>query len=292
MKNSFIISFNKIGGVVRRIADIAYRDHLSLYAAQASFFIILSIIPFAFTLIALLQFLLPDYAQVLDKLITDYFPELIEDAAKNLLISIESTSAAKLVPITVITALWSASRGAYAIGTGIIRVYSKAHRRNYVIDRLIFLLYTVFLIVALLLSMAFLSFGGVIKNNLMNILGVVGPILDFILSQRYLIVMLVLTFFFCTMYYLFTLIVRKKIKQSSADRFSSHLPGAVFSSLGWLLFSYAYSLYIRFFPKTSYIYGSLAAIAFFLLWLYFCMMILLWGAEINKHIYNCTFPLR
>lgn len=71
-------------------------------------------------------------------------------------------------------------------------------------------------------------------------------------------------------------------------KLSSHLPGAVFSSLGWILFSYFYSLYIKWFPRSSYVYGSLAAVVFFLLWLYFCMSILLWGAEINKSVAENT----
>ena len=34
--------------------------------------------------------------------------------------------------------------------------------------------------------------------------------------------------------------------------------------------------------QTSYIYGSLTAIILLMFWLYFCMIILLFGAEFNK----------
>ena len=49
-----------------------------------------------------------------------------------------------------------------------------------------------------------------------------------------------------------------------------------------MLFSYFFSLYIEYFPTASYIYGSLATVVLFMLWLYFCMIILLIGAEANK----------
>ncbi|MBS5724524.1 MAG: YihY/virulence factor BrkB family protein, partial [Clostridiales bacterium] len=62
--------------------------------------------------------------------------------------------------------------------------------------------------------------------------------------------------------------------------------GAIFAALGWVLFSYFYSLYIQYFPSASYLYGSLAAIVFLMLWLYICMMILIYGAEINKYIFR------
>ena len=64
--------------------------------------------------------------------------------------------------------------------------------------------------------------------------------------------------------------------------FLPHFPGAVFASVGWTMFSYGYSLYITNFPSASYIYGSLAAVCLIMLWLYFCMIILLLGAEVNK----------
>ena len=67
----------------------------------------------------------------------------------------------------------------------------------------------------------------------------------------------------------------------------SQVPGAVFSTLGWMGFSLAFSLYFTHFGgwNYSYMYGSLAAIVLFLLWLYFCMCILFWGAEVN-----CLWP--
>ena len=61
-----------------------------------------------------------------------------------------------------------------------------------------------------------------------------------------------------------------------------HIPGGLFSSVGWLVFSYLYSLYINNFPGASKVYGSLSAVCLIMLWLYFCMMILLLGAELNK----------
>ena len=59
------------------------------------------------------------------------------------------------------------------------------------------------------------------------------------------------------------------------------LPGAIITAGGWLLFSYLFSYYIDNMGNYSYTYGSLAALAICMLWLYFCMYILFIGAEIN-----------
>ena len=60
------------------------------------------------------------------------------------------------------------------------------------------------------------------------------------------------------------------------------LPGAAFTTAGWLIFSYVYSLYIDHVADFSYVYGSLTAIILLMLWLYICMNIVLLGAELNR----------
>ena len=62
------------------------------------------------------------------------------------------------------------------------------------------------------------------------------------------------------------------------------LPGALFSTFGWMLFSYGFSMYFNFFSRFSYMYGSLTAIILLMLWIYFCICILFLGAEINCHL--------
>jgi membrane protein len=59
------------------------------------------------------------------------------------------------------------------------------------------------------------------------------------------------------------------------------IPGAVFSTIVWLVYSWAFSFYISNFANYSATYGSLATIVIFILWLYWTMNIVFVGAEIN-----------
>ena len=52
---------------------------------------------------------------------------------------------------------------------------------------------------------------------------------------------------------------------------------------GWSLFSYFFSIYFDMFPGFSNMYGSLTALIMVMLWLYICMNLLLYGAEINAY---------
>ena len=59
-------------------------------------------------------------------------------------------------------------------------------------------------------------------------------------------------------------------------------PGALFSAVGWSLFSTAYSFYITHFTRISNIYGSVYAVAVSMLWLYCCLCILFYGGALNR----------
>ena len=61
------------------------------------------------------------------------------------------------------------------------------------------------------------------------------------------------------------------------------LPGAAGAAAAWLLFTWLFSLFIRCGGGFS-TYGSLAAIIISLLWMYWCMYIILLGASVNEFI--------
>ena len=63
----------------------------------------------------------------------------------------------------------------------------------------------------------------------------------------------------------------------------SQVPGAILIAAGWSLFSYFFSIYFDTFPGFSNMYGSLTALIMVMLWLYICMNLLLYGAEINAY---------
>ena len=55
------------------------------------------------------------------------------------------------------------------------------------------------------------------------------------------------------------------------------LMGAAFSAVGWMIVSWIFSVYLDIFKGFSSMYGSLTTIVLIMLWLYFCMYILLLG---------------
>jgi membrane protein len=58
-------------------------------------------------------------------------------------------------------------------------------------------------------------------------------------------------------------------------------PGAVIGVILWILFSFAFRLYLRYFDSYAATYGSLGAMIILLLWLYLTALVILIGGAIN-----------
>ena len=80
---------------------------------------------------------------------------------------------------------------------------------------------------------------------------------------------------------LFTYIPNKKID------WKTQVVGAVFVAITWSGFSYAFSVYVKYFSGTS-IYGSMSIIAILMLWFYFGFYLLFLGALLSKFLMPAT----
>jgi membrane protein len=68
------------------------------------------------------------------------------------------------------------------------------------------------------------------------------------------------------------------------NRLRDTVPGALLASLGWLVISDLFSIYVENFASLSNIYGSVYAIALSMLWLYFCLSLIFYSAAINQYL--------
>ena len=64
------------------------------------------------------------------------------------------------------------------------------------------------------------------------------------------------------------------------------IPGSIFFTVFWLLGSWLFSIYINNFGSYNKVYGSIAAFAILMIWLYFTSIIILVGGEINNYAFE------
>ena len=255
--------------MIRKAADTFVEDRVSVYAAQATFFVIISVVPFVSLLVSIAGIILPNIN--LTEMLNTNIPEGTSEIVMTIIKDITSANSISLLSISAVITLWTASRGITAVRDGIGSVYRARPGKNYLSHRLISLGFTLLFIIFTLLLVMLVLFG----DALITRFG--GDFSGIILKLRVPFFMTVLSLFF-TLLYSFVAQRSDHVEHNAVY----HLPGGIFSSVGWLVFSYFYSLYISNYSSASVIYGGLTALCLIMLWLYFCMLILLAGSEINK----------
>lgn len=263
----------KLYGIITYIAQKISKDHITIYSAQASFYLIISVFPFLMLLFSLAGFLIPVSKDVIITSVQGFMPELVKPAISTLADELFAKSISA-VSFSAIVSLWTASKGIRSVERGIKRVYKTPKRHSFIGAYIESVIYTVMLIVVLMLTLILQVFG----NTLLDLFGkfIHFPASQLVFFKGFLI-FVIISLVSAFLYYIFDR-RRKKFKE--------HIIGALFSGLGWIIFSNLFSLYIDNFENYSYIYGSLTAIVLLMLWVYFCMIILLLGAEINNIIYT------
>ncbi len=306
MKRSRIFALYRAVRFVREVSLVIRHDRVTVYAAQSSFFIIISLFPFLMLLLGLTQYVLPITEAELAEMMTSLFPDKFDTYIASIANELLGRSSFPVISLSAAAIFWSTSRGVNAVSRGIKNVYGTIGGGSFFREVLQSFLHTTAFIAILILTLAALVFGNGFFLLLESRVHAMAPVYSFLYRMRSLIVFVVLTLFF-------SLIYRALARPSSPERactesfcpdvptrlclrgapypaypegtripLSYRLIGASFSAAGWMLFSYFYALYLEHFSNASYIYGSLTAVVLFMLWMYFCMIILLCGAELSK----------
>ena len=171
-------------------------------------------------------------------------------------------------------AIWSAAKGIQYLTDGLNSVNDLEENRNWFTMRLWAVVYTVGFLVAFVFVLGVLVFGNTLHNLAVGYIPVIKDFAEVLAHFRGLVLLGILFVFFVV---IFTTLPNKKLQ------FRRQVPGAAICAIAWYVFSFALSIYVDYFNGFS-MYGSLTTIALIMLWLYFCVYILLICAEINVMI--------
>lgn len=247
-------------------------DHVGAYAAQTAYFIMLSFFPFIILLVTLIRYTSITPADVYEAA-RAIFPASMDSFILSLINEVYSKTAVT-VSVSAIVAAWSAGKGFLALMRGMNTIYNVEERRNYIILRLRSALYTVVFVIAIILSLVVLVFGNSIHEAAVEHMPFLAVVTGMIVRLKGIVGVCFLTVVFMLLY---------RFVPNRRARLLSQAPGALFSSVCWYLFSIGFSIYVEYSPGISNMYGSLTTIVLVMLWLYFCLYIILLGAEINSY---------
>lgn len=259
----------KVGDILKQLE----KHHVNEYAIQCAYYVILSFIPFLILLFSLIQH--TNIGQeVIFYLIKDIFPVNMSEFIEGIIREASFKSIGTL-SISVVFLVWSAGRGFFALCKGFHYIYETPKDYNYWFLKLKSMICIVIFIIMIVAALLLVTFGRTIVGFLQSKYMELSTTINIIINLRMFWQVLILFLVFWLMY---RFVPNHKVK------FKTQIPGALFSSIGWYALSWGFSVYLDVFKNFSVIYGSLTSIMLLMIWVYWCMYILLLGAEINALI--------
>lgn len=270
---------------ILRFGNMLTDSYTAACAAQAAFFLLLSVVPMVSLLLAVashLPFTLQDVSDLVMQIVPDNFKNTVD----HILFEWYDASGGAVISVSVVALIWSASKGIYALMVGFNSMYQIREKYPPLKSRAVSVVYTILLIMLFAVIMSVYVFVSHYYKMYVHANFEVGTLArKFFLFARYAFGWILFYAFILMMYVVlpggFGLPKDDEEKVNFRKRVKSQASGAAFCSIAWLVISQILVLYIRYFPDFSVMYGSLAGIVIAMLWLYFCMYSLFIGAVIN-----------
>ena len=251
--------------------------NMPVFAGCATLFLLTASFPLLIGVLVVVNHL-PGYSiDNVAELLFQFLPRVpeIQDTILGVLDSLNAQSTTFVASFAFITTLFSASSGMAAIQKGLQRLTPGARFTLY--DRLLAVVYTIVfqgLLLAVLLLQGLRSIFEPLRALLVEnpawdaLLDWLGRWISFsdLLAVPVLFVLILLMYTFMP---------------GGKRPLRPQVPGTVFTTAGWVVFSHAFSFYIVHFWRLSYIYGSLTAIVLMILWLDIIINLFFLGAALN-----------
>jgi membrane protein len=254
-------------------------DDVQILAAGVAFYVFLALFPAIIATISIYG-MVADPADVEQQLSTvlEALPEEAADLVQTQVEDVAATGAAGLgisALISILAALWSASKGMQALITALNRAYNEDETRGFVKLRGLALLFTLGLILAVAVGVGGMVLIGSLADD-------VGGAVSWLVNIVRWPVLGALVMLGLAVIYRYA-----PDRQSPAWRWVS--PGAIVAVVVWLLASIGFSIYVNNFGEFNETYGSLAAVIILMLWLFISAFIIIMGAEMDSEMERQTY---
>ncbi|EPT8861980.1 TPA: YihY/virulence factor BrkB family protein [Listeria innocua] len=269
-----VVKYIKHNGIVQvgqTVSARVGRNDVSGNAAQLAYYMLFSIFPMLLIAATLLAYLHIDKDSVFN-MIKEFAPDQIMDFLEENLNTLLTQKNGGLLSIGIIATLWSASNGMNAVMKSLNKAYGVTNKRNYVVQRLLSMFFTLAMLATVGATLLLLVFGQQIGMFLINHLNFSEDFLSFWNNLRWTVTLIVIFVVFTFLYW---------VAPNRRSTLISVLPGALFSTIGWTVASVGFAYYVNNFGNYSATYGSIGVIIILMLWFYLTGIILMIGGELN-----------
>ena len=249
-------------------AEVTNSSVVIAYYLLLSFFPIVIIIGNLLPLLNLdINTILPYFSTIIPEAI---YQEIVETIHRLL-----TSSSSGMLSFGIVAAFWAASKGMNAMQVSMNKAYGVEPRKNMFVIRLASLAFTLILVLGIVALVLVFSFGQVVLNYLTPLLQLPEELVAIFQSVKWPVTLFLLLFVFTLVYYM---VPNAQVKVKFV------LPGAIFATIGWVLLSQAFAIYVRYFSGRTLSYGSVGIFIVLMLWLNGSGIVLTLGAVINASI--------
>ena len=239
-------------------------EHMGAFSSQSAFFLFLSFFPLI-NLLAVLPTFLPISKEQVMEIIYYVVPAQFENFISGLVNSMYMHGSGSITIFSVVIAVWSAAKGIMAIRNGLNEVFIRG----------ISAIYTVVFIILVIVLVILNMFGTQIANYVIGKFPEYVDVTSLVYHIKSAATFILLFIMFELLY---VLVPNKK------QKFLKQIPGALFTSLAWIIVTKLFSLYIDYYASKSYMYGAVTTIIMLMFWLQLVIYLMFVGAQINVYL--------
>jgi membrane protein len=269
--------------VARRVKDDVAADNLSMIAAGAAFFGLLALFPALAAAVALYGLLTePTTVSAHLDLLSGFLPvearTILDEQLRRITEATDTTLGVGAV-VALLVALWSSAKGVKSLMSALDIVYHEKESRGFFKLNVTAVLLTLAMLLVVPLSLAAVAVLPALIDRL--------PLPDIaVTAARWLRWPLIAAVSVAAMTMLY------RFGPAPERRPQRSLPGAIVATVLWLIASALFSWYVSSFGSYNETYGSVAAMAVFMMWFWLSAFAVLIGGDVNAALEGDREPLR
>ena len=240
-------------------------------AAALAYYLLFMIFPLLIFLSSLLGLLELDISGITNSL-DALLPSGVVDVVESYLSYVSQTSSRTMLWFGLVFTIYFPMRAADCLMIAVRRAYHLPRPKNQVLYMMKVLLYTVFLLVTIALTLALVTVGRQALEFAGRFVVVPEAFIELWTDLRFLVLGGVMFGAVGLLY---------AAAQDSRQAARNVVPGALAALVGWMVVSAAFSFYVENFANYTVIYGALGTVIVLMMWLNLTALMLIMGAEIN-----------
>ncbi|HEX8846710.1 MAG TPA: YihY/virulence factor BrkB family protein [Pyrinomonadaceae bacterium] len=267
----------------KRVWTESNTDDIWGRAAQLSYYFLLALFPLLLVMMSLLGIFADKGTQLRENLIgylIEVMPSTAGELVKSTVDELSNSAGAGKISFGLLATLWAASNGMGAISETLNTAYNVKESRPYWKTRLVAINLTIALALLIVAALALLLYGYEIASSIADRAGLSSVFTIIWMIAQWPLVLFFILLAFNLIYYFAPDLKEQEWKWVT--------PGSIIAVGLWLLISFIFKTYLRYFNSYSATYGSLGALIIMMLWFYFTGLAILVGGEVNSEIENAA----